>query len=73
MVPSTRFVVTNAGPTPESDLHVSCVDVEVDLVGSLVELFKANRRDRRIEAPSIRKVAQRHKVQRRAVRQALVP
>jgi hypothetical protein len=63
MLPSGRFVVTNAGPTPESDLHISFVEVEVGLVGSRVELFKATRRDRLIEAPSIREVAQRHKVQ----------
>src|SRR5665811_369594 len=32
-----RCVVTNVGPTPESDLHVSVVDVEVGQVGSRVE------------------------------------
>jgi transposase len=40
-------------------------------VGSRVELFEAIRRDRRVEALSIRELAERHKVHRRAVRQAL--
>jgi transposase len=40
-------------------------------VGSRVELFEAIRRDRRMEALSIRELAERHKVHRRAVRQAL--
>jgi transposase len=40
-------------------------------VGSRVELFEEIRRDRRIEALSIRELAERHKVHRRAVRQAL--
>jgi transposase len=40
-------------------------------VGSRVELFEAIRRDRRTEALSIRELADRHKVHRRAVRQAL--
>jgi transposase len=66
-----RCVVTNVGPAPESDLHVSVVDVEVGQVGSRVELFEEIRRDRRIEALSIRELAERHKVHRRAVRQAL--
>jgi len=67
-----RCVVTNVGPTPESDFHVSVVvDVEVGQVGSRVELFEAIRRDRRVEALSIRELAERHRVHRRAVRQAL--
>src|SRR5664279_5797560 len=66
-----RCVVTNVGPTAESDLHVSVVDVEVGQVGSRVELFEAIRRDRRVEALSIRELAERHQVHRRAVRQAL--
>src|SRR5665647_985545 len=66
-----RCVVTNVGPTPESDLHVSVVDVEVGQVGSRVEMFEEIRRDRRVEALSIRELAERHKVHRRAVRQAL--
>src|ERR1019366_6666483 len=54
-----RCVVTNVGPTQESDLHVSVyADGEVSQVGSRVELFEEIRRDRR-------------KVHRRAVRQAL--
>jgi transposase len=61
----------NVGPTQESDLHVSVVDVEVGQVGSRVELFEEIRRDRRVEALSIRELAERHKVHRRAVRQAL--
>ena len=40
-------------------------------MGSRVELFEAIRRDRRVEALSIRELAERHKVHRRAVRQAL--
>jgi transposase len=40
-------------------------------VGSRVELFEAIRRDRRVEALSIRELAERHKVHRRAVRAAL--
>jgi len=40
-------------------------------VGSRVELFEEIRRDRRVEALSIRELAERHKVHRRAVRQAL--
>ena len=40
-------------------------------MGSRVELFEEIRRDRRIEALSIRELAERHKVHRRAVRQAL--
>jgi transposase len=40
-------------------------------VGSRVELFEAIRRDRRTQALSIRELAERHKVHRRAVRQAL--
>src|SRR5665647_1586248 len=51
-----RCVVTNVGPTPESDLHVSVVDVEVGQVGSRVELFEEIRRDRRVEALSIREL-----------------
>src|SRR5665811_1837342 len=66
-----RCVITNVGPTPESDLHVSVVDVEVGQVGSRVELFEEIRRDRRTQALSIRELAERHKVHRRAVRQAL--
>jgi hypothetical protein len=45
--------------------------VEVGQVGSRVELFEEIRRDRRAEALSIRELAERHKVHRRAVRQAL--
>jgi transposase len=45
--------------------------VEVGQVGSRVELFEAIRRDRRTQALSIRELAERHKVHRRAVRQAL--
>src|SRR5674476_824130 len=67
-----RCVVTNVGPTQESDLHVSVfTGGEVSQVGSRVELFEEIRRDRRIEALSIRELAERHKVHRRAVRQAL--
>src|SRR5674476_1016384 len=66
-----QCVVTNVGPTQESDLHVSVVDVEVGQVGSRVELFEAIRRDRRTQALSIRELAERHKVHRRAARQAL--
>ena len=40
-------------------------------MGSRVELFEEIRRDRRIEALSIRELAERHKVHRRAVRAAL--
>ena len=40
-------------------------------MGSRVELFEEIRRDRRVEALSIRELAERHKVHRRAVRQAL--
>ena len=40
-------------------------------MGSRVELFEAIRRDRRTEALSIRELAERHRVHRRAVRQAL--
>ena len=40
-------------------------------MGSRVELFEQIRRDRRVEALSIRELAQRHGVHRRAVRQAL--
>src|SRR5664280_2948476 len=67
-----RCVVTNVGPTQESDLHVSVyADGEVSQVGSRVELFEGIRRDRRTEGLSIRELAERHKVHRRAVRQAL--
>src|SRR5665647_862862 len=67
-----RCVVTNVGPTQESDLHVSVyADGEVSQVGSRVELFEEIRRDRRSEGLSIRELAERHKVHRRAVRQAL--
>src|SRR5665811_925569 len=67
-----RCVVTNVGPTQESDLHVSVfTGGEVSQVGSRVELFEEIRRDRRVEALSIRELAERHKVHRRAVRQAL--
>ena len=40
-------------------------------MGSRVELFEEIRRDRRSEGLSIRELAERHKVHRRAVRQAL--
>ena len=40
-------------------------------MGSRVELFEEIRRDRRVESLSIRELAERHKVHRRAVRQAL--
>lgn len=40
-------------------------------MGTRVELFEAIRSDRRIQALSIRELAERHKVHRRAVRQAL--
>ena len=40
-------------------------------MGSRVELFAAIRRDARIEDLSIRKLARRHGVHRRTVRQAL--
>ncbi len=40
-------------------------------MSSRVELFEEIRRDRRVEALSIRELAERHKVHRRAVRQAL--
>jgi len=40
-------------------------------VGSRVELFEEIRRDRRVEALSIRELAERYQVHRRAVRQAL--
>ena len=66
-----RCVVTNVGPTPESDLHVTVVVVEVGQVGSRVELFEAIRRDARLEGLSIRELAERHQVHRRTVRQAL--
>src|SRR5664279_3041451 len=67
-----RCVVTNVGPTQESDLHVSVyADGEVSQVGSRVELFEEIRRDRRAEGLSVRELAERHKVHRRAVRQAL--
>src|SRR5674476_968305 len=63
-----RCVVTNVGPTQESDLHVSVyADGEVSQVGSRVELFEEIRRDRRSEGLSIRERAERHKVHRRAV------
>ncbi len=38
---------------------------------SRVELFEAIRRDRRVEGLSIRALAERHRVHRRAVREAL--
>jgi transposase len=41
-------------------------------LGSRVELFEQIRRDRRLEQLSIRELAERHGVHRRAVRQALV-
>ena len=41
------------------------------MVRSRVELFEQIRRDRRIEELSIRELAERHKVHRRTVRQAL--
>ena len=41
-------------------------------MGSRVELFEQIRRDRRLEQLSIRELAERHGVHRRAVRQALV-
>jgi hypothetical protein len=47
--------------------------VEVGQVGSRVELFEAIRRDRRTQALSIRELAERHKVHRRAVRHAANP
>ena len=58
---------------PRSRIFTSVffADGEVSQVGSRVELFEAIRRDRRSEALSIRKLAERHKVHRRAVRQAL--
>ena len=40
-------------------------------MGSRVELFAAIRRDERVEGLSIRQLAERHKVHRRTVRQAL--
>ena len=40
---------------------------------SRVELFEQIRRDRRVEQLSIRELAGRHGVHRRAVRQALAP
>jgi lambda repressor-like predicted transcriptional regulator len=40
-------------------------------MGSRVELFAAIRRDERVEGLSIRQLADRHKVHRRTVRQAL--
>lgn len=40
-------------------------------MGSRVELFAAIRRDKRVEGLSIRQLAERHKVHRRTVRQAL--
>jgi hypothetical protein len=45
---------------------------EVSQVRSRVELFEQIRRDRRLEQLSIRELAERHGVHRRAVRQALV-
>jgi hypothetical protein len=42
-------------------------------VGSRVELFEEIRRNRRSEGLSIRELAERHKVHRRAVRQARPP
>ena len=66
-----RCVVTNVGPTPESDLHVGVVVVEVGQVGTRVELFEAIRRDARVEDLSIRQLADRHQVHRRTVREAL--
>src|SRR3954449_8547808 len=66
-----RCVVTNVGSTPESDLHVGVVVVEVGQVGTRVELFEAIRRDARVEGLSIRELADRHQVHRRTVRQAL--
>ncbi len=69
-----RCVVTNVGPTPESDLHVSVVgDVKVGQVVHDWSYFEDIRRDRRVESLSIRELAERHKVHRRAVRQALAP
>src|SRR5665811_1391435 len=65
-----RCVVTNVGPTQESDLHVSVyADGEVSQVGSRVELFEEIWRDRRSEGLSIRELAERHKVHRRAGRE----
>jgi len=57
----------------ESDLHVSVyADGEVGQVGSRVEVFEEIRRDHRTQGLSIRELAsERHKVHRRAVRQAL--
>lgn len=45
--------------------------MEVSQVVSRVELFEQIRRDRRLEGMSIRKLAVKHAVHRRTVRQAL--
>src|ERR1035437_2702214 len=67
-----RCVVTNVGPTQESDLHVSVyADGEVSQVGSRGELFEEIRHDRRSEGLSIRELAERHKGHRRAGRAAV--
>jgi transposase len=47
------------------------VGVEVAVARSRVELFEQIRRDRRVEGLSIRELAERYRVHRRAVRQAL--
>jgi transposase len=47
------------------------VGVEVAVARSRVELFERIRRDRRVEGLSIRELAERYRVHRRAVRQAL--
>jgi hypothetical protein len=58
-------------PTCRSDLRVVFVGVEVAVARSRVELFEQIRRDRRVEGLSIRELAERHRVHRRTVRQAL--
>jgi transposase len=58
-------------PHPGSDLHVEVVGVESGMARSRVELFEQIRRARRDEKLSIRELADKHRVHRRTVREAL--
>lgn len=66
-----RRVVANVGPTPDAISTSMLSSVEVEMARSRVELFEQIRRDRRVEGLSIRELAERHRVHRRTVRQAL--
>jgi hypothetical protein len=64
-------VVTNCGPTLDAICTSLLSGVEVEMARSRVELFESIRRGRRVEDLSIRELADRHRVHRRTVRQAL--